>query len=1616
MKQNGIWNIFKVIFLVSILAMTSSCVDSGSGNKRKGSASSTSSGGETADPTTPDFSSSANFFQEGSTQSETGITIPVSFNDRFYLRGAQVDFYIKSGNKTSSKCLVFSYTDNTNTFLVTTATPQYFYNFSTNTQEYYYLITPGDESKNRTFCQTPGVQTTLSSLDAAKTIVYDLKQVCPTCSAGLFQSSATRLLADAGNIVSDVDTFSLRLTFSNTSSNPGDPNIICTSSQTCTVQGYDCCVEGQCVNDKSVRPSVDINDLDYQAALAAVNLDPAAFNSYPQYFYMCPIVVTPDPDIPPITDPANTAQERLELLYELYKCTTPQEGEVSYCTTTIEDISSKSPTILTREDDRNFNTDYYGTTGLPNHSIHEITYAGLDYFKNGVYVRPGITIGPGGDLSGNDTLTDSQQVNFAVTPAQPLDTIKVTYKIDGSCVQVGTNLAKCDKYYVQGQNDGKSSDHFPASQKFFLPYYADGSRTISVNVDDAIVQNGTDWTATVSSPSFVEFKPTFQIFDTQVIKLTFYVDLEAYPVLNSKLLAQQVVGEMCECPDLTCSLKPVIDSETNLIQDFKCTYPQPDVPAPPLQQTVILSSKTVPVRFFDQDGGVEHQNVSTETPVQEGLPFEYINGDLTKPNNIDSPVGFNEIYGSISGKVGAAKESKEVIVKKGKTYDIFVNSGTFSSCYYCGTDYFSNLAKIFPSNFIFKGGGYFPDPFATNPETSEMRAHDLKFGRACFVPATMIPFSHVAKADRQLQRQDRMATQHFYFANGYQRDWYGFDYGSVIGSFDGVTWFSVGNQRRIKATTNRLYLAINAYYGDITLESSYSVDISDASTTPSSGSFVQTDYDSDGAECQKYHACNTDSDCASTLGFEYACANVNSMQTPWPVFDQNGKEIPGQVNFLRLIAINGATNGPSKRCVYRGRGSACQENYNGIANAADTFNKTDNSRLFSCSANTYCQAFTDPEKKDKFNTRISRYGKSAKNLIASEILSSEDEDTFGLSTKILGRPYEYNGTDVITDQVLTNVEQLNVAGLCLPGKNVDAQIVENQNSTLPSIIHMGDKVNGIGMTSSEINLAQPSYLSSCPVMDQSGNYIQHSSLAALPNTDSSITTLAGSQNISTNVLETFNAVTELAKDFDLNFIDTKSLQKNRCLRAPGASCNNNFECAANKFITDKTLSISNGSDVGILDAELTFWKSTLVCSQEIPKTDPDYNPKDNRCCRLVGNKITIANEVFNDAGSPKTSEIAGVDIPINDPRRYTAITPALDDMNINPTNYPQLRIAERDGNNRDSNALRKQYNTLNEVAQRTCCSANWVRNFDSTNSGGGHTWSPSKMQNIDKTNFQCLNWSPGVQTNFTCASTDEPDDPDCNMRSISSSEANIYLEWFSKFELTGVGQIAIQDRTTASLSCSVNPSNSSASGSGTIIPGFVPSGAATTEYDGDKFAANQADKLINKKQVFSQDEFTCCQPLGTEMPDGSDPSYCCSGNINPDTNKCALKNYTNLSVYFNRYISSEGKDLADNLIDEETGYIKNASTVQQLACQKEACASGFVGYGIAHTDLKVPGHESSDKQVKRFIDGNDLSNDFNGKAKIFNEGLRWNNQVYCIPEELAQSSGDVLQIFSCGQN
>ena len=66
---------------------------------------------------------------------------------------------------------------------------------------------------------------------------------------------------------------------------------------------------------------------------------------------------------------------------------------------------------------------------------------------------------------------------------------------------------------------------------------------------------------------------------------------------------------------------------------------------------------------------------------------------------------------------------------------------------------------------------------------------------------------------------------------------------------------------------------------------------------------------------------------------------------------------------------------------------------------------------------------------------------------------------------------------------------------------------------------------------------------------------------------------------------------------------------------------------------------------------------------------------------------------------------------------------------------------------------------------------------------------------------------------------------------------------------------------------------------------------------------------ISKPDIFSENEFLCCIKLGE---DTSSADQCCSGHAvfkdgNPDNGmKCMLPYGTNINVYFNRFVSSDG--------------------------------------------------------------------------------------------------------------
>lgn len=1657
-ETNPLLEIKGFILLLITSFLFFGCIDNQPNNRSRSQASLSETPSQ--DAAAPDFSNQLNFIQNGSQQSSSSLLINIDLKDYLYMRGKQIDEYLRSKSANEVLCLISHHpSSQANQILVSAMTPQSFYNFSTQRKEYYFLINMTEDQTTKGFCQKAGLMASLDQSYPDASIAWKLSDLCstPNCISSQYQGEGLIIKSTTGQTVDNISTHYLSFRIANRST-PPQGSTSCQASSECKAIGFDCCSDGVCVKDLELKAGAT-NDPEYENAMEEIMANPLAIYDYPNLYHICNVAPIKPPEPQPDFDADGDASLRFLEKKELYECTNPIEGEMSVCTVVYENVSAKREQGITvfetLGDDRNFIAKQSGSNLLPPHSIYEVTYAGRVFYENGQAI---ITNTDQFDiLEGNDNLSDTQQIHLDFTPSTsaPNDTLRIRYKIDGSCQRVNNQMARCEVHYNQGQDLGKVDDKAPASNNFRLPTYADTNRTIQVFVDNEVRLQGTDWELVPSNPPEIRFPGNdLQVYDSQEVVIAFFVNTQSFNVLQSRQKAINRINELCGCTNnVQCGLKTRKDGSGN-IEDYICDYPEPLTPEPPQQQTILLSSKATAHRFFDASGAYR-ASINGYTDPQEGRQFRYINNDLLKPNNIDEYVGFNEIYGSYTTSPGSAQPARLVEVKPGKTYDIYVDDGSFNTCSFCGNDYYSNLARIFPNNFQNPGGGYTPHPSATNKMSpGDIRADDLIFGRACFIPATMIPWSHNPNADRQQQRLRRLEAQHFLFANGYQRDWYGFDYGSVIGSFDGVSWFSIGSQRRVQAKTNKLFIAINAYFGDLTNNTTYRVSVNETTGTSFASDNVTRDIDSDGAQCRRYHMCNTDTDCATTLGWEYSCENVSNIRSKWPVFDLNAQEIPGVLYEDRLINIFNMNDSGPRRCVYRGRGAPCVPDFKN-ATESSSYTRTsgeENPGLHACTSNQYCQRITEGVPMPYFNNRISRFGKSVRHQNASPDIDEDDLNEFGVGARIIGRPYNYIGEEIILTEALQGLSSNNVQALCLPGRDPNASSLFASNRNRPQSSLMGDQVNRMGMTLSTGTSIQ--YLNSCPVF-RNDNYIyKHPDATGTTSMSSpAITNRAVRQNISTNALKIFEspdfAGQRLLKDFENEHIESIAYQENRCLRAPGSACHTNMDCAPNSFIESRLNNII--FDIGTTDQlmnryEVEFWQQGLVCSQDLRPDEDGFDIKNNRCCRENRKEITVGTLIDQSGFFTRNPEypnfnpisIPGVDIPYSDSRRYSRNATVADLMG--DPNYPPLVSARRNncGSSQDTclsfeNEIRNQWRTLSAMNERTCCSGHWIRNFHEDN-GGGYNWAASKHQNIDKRGFRCYNWTQcngacPASEQFTCGHTNAPDDPSCLIRATTNSQARPIFEFLGKLELTGIPQIGLPSvtaSTTGPLKCSADPTDQNDPGESLLtthegnplVRGLDIGETIFGEFDNleNKFAAHDENNFDESlKMIFSKDKFSCCLPAGTRLDPGANPSECCTGFINEQTGRCALPDYTNVSVYFNRYVSSAAKDLNESLINPDTGYINSASIVEQLACFQQVCASGVLARGIVLSNQKVPGHESEAEEyrIRRFLEQN---NDPLGLASLYDEGLKWNEHVYCVPEELSEVAGGEVTIFPCAVN
>jgi hypothetical protein len=807
-----------------------------------------------------------------------------------------------------------------------------------------------------------------------------------------------------------------------------------------------------------------------------------------------------------------------------------------------------------------------------------------------------------------------------------------------------------------------------------------------------------------------------------------------------------------KCPDW--GIRPLYNSSMQIdanIVDFYCYTPAPVSQMGPITNLdVSVPNRSAPHRLYSAQGNA-YDLITDMTKVlpatmQEGIAFTYVD-ELNKMSPFNSTFNINSVLGSMSIDLNHALPAKTVTVELGKTYILSATNGYYSPCPKCGTDnWFQNFFPFVTSQ---KGVGVKASGFTTARDAYSDNAslgnyEDTKFGRACFVPVTMLPFSHKKQTTLQLQRQNRLTTQAAYYINGYQRDWFGFNQGALIGSFDAVTWFAIGNGRRITATSSKLYLAINAAFVDLADKTDTTVNIvpDNPNSTVANFDFDATILNNDpkqnqGATCQRYHQCTTDTDCITQLGWEYVCADVSQYKTNWPTTDANGNEISNAETKSTLFDILGPTIDVrlASRCIYRGAGAPCK----GDAVSATTTLNNLNKKIFTCAPNFYCASLNS-------------------NAFNSELVRSPNEPNgmlYGFDANVLGRPLNYvTANKSLPLEVIANIQAnaLSVSavttdiGICRPGKSLNAAFTETQRHYSNDPTKRTDYISQIANCDSNTPFTAAPAVNlnrfvNCPVIETDPTLTTYLNLKSAPTANEQVQqNSCGGESVykPTNSLvnvSAFKLIEGLTLDKNAT-ISSPQLAQDACLRRAGSVCNTDLDCSPN-LMHEQSASTMSFAAFGGTEAEQLYWKESLICGQGATKpigpaaAVSNYQLNQNRCCRDIGQDFTMFTSGADNGASNTTLNTAAMSY-VNPSlagrySRYSASPTAF----TTATAIPNINTAAA------NEPAAYQWKVIGETGSRTCCGGGFIRKF----ANGSHDWFVNRTRLfLDTTNFSCLNF------------------------------------------------------------------------------------------------------------------------------------------------------------------------------------------------------------------------------------------------------------------------------------
>ena len=833
---------------------------------------------------------------------------------------------------------------------------------------------------------------------------------------------------------------------------------------------------------------------------------------------------------------------------------------------------------------------------------------------------------------------------------------------------------------------------------------------------------------------------------------------------EAKEAIQRRVEERCGCRGSDCEGFGLTAEKNTAGEIVSVACKFPEVEGDPLIQYlgVELSGRSVPHRFFkasDGEGVDSLSDLKTLIPseqIPEGDRFYYLD-PVSKIAPQGNYFNMNAILGELSSNAFGAQPAKMLAVESGQAYIIRTISGIYTPCPGCPGDPWQSSFTPYPpsrNGVGLQAAGYIHNRSEHQDNIHRGNYGDTLFGRACWVPPTMLPFSHQKRGDISEQRLSRLRTQSALYVNGYKRDWFGFNLGAVIGSFDGVKWFAVGSGRRVLATSNKLFLAVNAPFGDLSTPVNLVVDV-----VPDQGAgeaVTSHDYDISlepdhleqnlGGSCQRWHQCKVDSDCVTQLGWEYMCADVNSYLTRWPRFDINGKEKVDEekkAGFLQILQER-LPVGEKKRCVYRGAGALCKRDVNN-----DLAEKK--KKLFQCAPNFYCAHL----RSNNFNRGLVR-----------TLESFQDPIFFGQESNVLGRPERYVGAgDILENDIVSNLEYnfslhtsaTNDVGICRPGKELHPTDLTAQHSNKDP----GERTDHINQISSCDSSALGAFannrIATCPIFqteeeaeEEVGDYITD----RIDWNEGHLQNRCGGdiqRDNGAGVYENSFRGLELERLRTVFGINQPSLVKDACSRRAGAVCFTDLDCSPNYLHSDLVDYLGEEA-FGNTRAEMLYWSEPLVCGQahEPPQlTSEDYYDYDitkNRCCRPVGEELTmftqdddgiIDDNVERDSGVLDTGYFPFLFDPANAEGFYSRYVSSASERRSGFQGVPYAEVPEVNENRVPKSF---QWKSLADTGEKTCCGGTWIRKFvDDSND-----WSNTTRIQMDPAHFTCLNYQSDI--------------------------------------------------------------------------------------------------------------------------------------------------------------------------------------------------------------------------------------------------------------------------------